>query len=252
MLRCSFCPAVCSSGFYHTGTLTCAACPVNTFSSVIGAASCAACPQPKISNSLRTQCVCPPGYQSTSTGCTPCPAGFYSAQPASATCMECQAPYVLSAAQDACTCPMGYYLDDTGGQMQCLPCASGTFSGATDSATCLTCEASHQLATDQTTCKCAVGYYESSGGVCGEYFRSSVQQVKHYGYLTHCCTPEPHNAALWLRVNQRLRPCCAVCWPLQSVSSISSNVTCSHVSFCVCCCSCPTQRLNKQPPAGRE
>ena len=109
-------------------SLTCSACPANTF---YAGETCAACPGETVSVAGSAACQCRPGFTGDGTSCQACPAGTYKRMAGTSACRSCQANSVSQVGSALCGCAPGY----TGktGEV-CVACVAGKYKNASGSA----------------------------------------------------------------------------------------------------------------------
>lgn len=154
----------CESGLYSfTGasscssiaSLTCSACPANTY---FAGSTCAPCPSNTVSVAGSATCQCSPGFTGTPGACQACPVGTYKRLAGTSACRSCQANSLSQSGSALCACGPGY----TGNNGDvCIACVSGKYKNVTGSAACIDCAAmrnSPAAAPNVTSCVCNVGY----------------------------------------------------------------------------------------------
>lgn len=297
-LGCSFCPAgsetdsqsptgatsaftacKCSAGYSGLATvdsLSCVACPINTYASGAGrgssAARCTSCPTGSSTRGVAgatSPSGCLPmdcyvsdgrggfscdvgcGFSNTSnTTCYPCAAGGYSSTARNATCTF-QCPTNSGATQQtrslspsgACACLRGYYglTDSLAG---CTACPADTFKAADGNgglASCTSCPsgsttASAVGATSSSNCVASVGYV----------YNGQNQLVCDIGFAGTNCAPCP--AGTWKSTIGNAASCTSACPSSYAVDESALGAT-SISQACLCkpgfygsppsCVSCP-------------
>ena len=127
--------APCSAGTYrgNSSILHCNSCPINRYSSVVGASVCTACPTKLVTGSLLgatsiASCVCPINTYVSGSVCTACPSGLVTGSVVGASSIT------------SCVCPFNTYSSIVGSATMCIACPSGMITdyvGATSIANCV-------------------------------------------------------------------------------------------------------------------
>ncbi|EKX31733.1 hypothetical protein GUITHDRAFT_122074 [Guillardia theta CCMP2712] len=191
---CNACPA----GSYKSGTGSgaCQQCPENTYQPALAAtalSSCSSCPlnsNSSAGSTVKSSCVCLPGFQPGGDYCQQCPAGKFKSTLLMEPCSECPENTFLpstastsvlqcqqcpgnaispsaSPVSDSCECIKGYRNDSR--LFLCLACDIGTYKDSVSNTACSPCPIHGSTAAEGSVsfsqCSCNAGY-QLSGSSC--------------------------------------------------------------------------------------
>lgn len=271
----------CDAGTYAPSqNSTCQPCAPSTWTASLASLSCAACPEHSgstVTGSTSVQsCVCAAGYAGEAgecticaagtfhaagtTTCTSCGADTYSGADGATACLACGADASAGSGATACTCDPGY----TPSGLGCVPCAAGTAKATAGNATCAACAPGSFSGAAATACTpCALNTYQDAAGAdaclacpqnsvspSGSDALADCECVAGFGFDGGACVACPHGEYKTTTGNEACQACAAGNYTESTgATTADSCLLCGHDSYvadgqCVPCVA------NSESPEG--